>query len=167
MSPDSFQRDLQLTDYRRDVYPIEITARHAIRSGSDLMIGYLYSRTHSNEIFDYSVDDLVISNQSAGPLPWDTPHRIVSRGAFQTSIWKLLLNYFAEYHTGFPFSAVNSRYVVVGVPNGFRYPAYFALNVGAEKRVPFFGKQWAVRFLTFAGGQSRAFTARLRFVGRK
>ena len=72
----------------------------------------------------------------------------------------------------------------------FRYPSYFALNAGAEKRFPFRGYQWAVRlsvinatghnnyssvinnvdapnFLMFSGGQHRAFTARLRFVGRR
>src|SRR5207249_4513109 len=100
----------------------------------DLMLGYLHSQTHSNKIFDYSVDDLILATQSAGPLTWDTPHRVISRGAFQTKIWSLFLSYFAEYHTGFPFSAVNSLYEIVGVPNGFRYPSYFAINVGAEKR---------------------------------
>jgi hypothetical protein len=63
------------------------------------------------------------------------------------------------------------------------------VNIGAEKRFPFYGRQWAVRlslinatghhnynavinnidapnFLSFAGGQSRALTARLRLVGR-
>jgi hypothetical protein len=101
-----------------------------------------------------------------------------------------LFSYFAEYHTGFPFSAVNSQYQLADVANGFRYPAYFNLSIGAEKRFPFRGYQWAVRlsvinatghrnynsvinnidaanFLTFSGGQSRAFTARIRFVGRR
>ena len=68
--------------------------------------------------------------------------------------------------------------------------SYFNVNIGAEKRFPFYRYQWAIRlsvinatghhnynsvinnidapnFLTFAGGQHRAFTARLRFVGRK
>jgi hypothetical protein len=101
-----------------------------------------------------------------------------------------LLSYFAEYHTGFPFSAVTSGYQLAGVPNGFRYPAYFNLNVGAERRFNVFHNQWAVRlsminatghhnynsvinnvdapnFRTFGGGQHRAFTARLRLVGKK
>ena len=123
-------------------------------------------------------------------MTWDAPHRVISHGAVQTNIWKLLFSYFGEYHTGFPFTAVNSRYQLAGIPNGFRYPSYFDLNIGAEKRVPFFGYEWALRlsvinatahknfssvinnvdaptFLTFAGGQHRAFTARLRLVGRK
>jgi hypothetical protein len=115
---------------------------------------------------------------------------VISRGSLQTRIWNLLFSYFSEYHSGFPFSAVNSQYQVVGVPDGFRYPAYFNLSIGAEKPFPFHGYQWAVRlsainltghhnpnavlnnvgaphFPTFSGGQSRAFTARLRFVGRR
>ncbi|HEY2385146.1 MAG TPA: hypothetical protein VGK48_28555 [Terriglobia bacterium] len=78
----------------------------------------------------------------------------------------------------------------MAVPNGYRYPSYFNLNIGLEKRFPFRGYQWAARvavvnftgsndcnavinnvdapnFLMFSGGQARAFTARIRFVGRK
>jgi hypothetical protein len=40
---------------------------------------------------------------------------------------------------------VNSRYQLAGIPNDFRYPSYFDLNIGAEKRVPFFECEWAVR----------------------
>ena len=97
--------------------------------------------------------------------------------------------YFAEYHTGFPFSAVDSRYVIVDVPDSSRFPSYFSLNLGVEKRFPFYRRQWALRlavvnltshsnpntvvnsvdapnFGTFAGGQSRALTFRLRLVGQ-
>ena len=154
------------------------------------MIDYVYSRSRSNKIFNYTLEDLVLTPEASGPLAWDVPNRLISRGAVQTNIWKVLFSYFAEYHTGFPFSAVNSQYQLVDAPNGFRYPAYFNLSIGAEKRFPFHGYQWAVRlsvinatghhnfnsvinnvdapnFLSFSGGQGRAFTARLRFVGRR
>jgi hypothetical protein len=116
--------------------------------------------------------------------------RVISRGSAQTGIWKLLFSYFFEYHTGFPFSAVNSQYRLQGIPNGYRYPAFLSLNAAAEKRFRFRGNEWAFRlsainltghsnynavinnvdaedFLKFAGGQRRAFTARIRLVGRK
>jgi hypothetical protein len=115
---------------------------------------------------------------------------VISRGSVQTNLWKLLFSYFAEYRTGFPFSSVNSQYRLAGAPNGMRYPDYFSANLAAEKRFRFRGHEWAFRlsainltghrnynsvinnvdspeYLTFAGGQRRAFTARIRLVGRK
>lgn len=183
-------RSFQLTDQRRDRYDAaEITVRRSLKQGSEVMFDYTYSRARSNQIFTYSLEDLVLATQAAGALPWDTPHRVISRGSRSTKRWDLLLSYFAEYHTGFPFSAVNSQYVVVETPDSFRYPAYFSLNLAAEKRFPLFRQQWALRlavvnatghsnpntvinnvdapnFGTFAGGQARAFTFRLRLVGR-
>jgi hypothetical protein len=75
----------------------------------------------------------------------------------------------------------------VGAPGQFRFPNYFELDVGLEKRFGFRGKVWALRAsainvtnhnnpnvvdtvvspFAFAGGQRRAFTGRLRLVGRK
>ncbi|HMF01180.1 MAG TPA: TonB-dependent receptor [Terriglobia bacterium] len=191
ISTDPLRQDLELTNTRRDRYrAVDVSVRRSFRDGADVMIDYTYSRSRSNKIFDYALEDFLLAPQASGPLTWDAPQRVISHGAVQTNIWKLLFSYFGEYHTGFPFSAVNSRYQLSGIPNGFRYPSYFDLNIGAEKRVPFFGYEWAVRlsvinatahknfssvinnvdaptFLTFAGGQHRAFTARLRLVGRK
>ena len=176
---------------RRDRYrSIDLSLRRSLRNNrGDLMIDYIHSRARSNKIFDYTLEDFTLTPQASGPLAWDVPNRVISRGALQTNLWNLLFSYFAEYHTGFPFSAVNSQYQLVNVPNGYRYPSYFSLNIGVEKRFPFHGYQWAVRlsainatghhnynavinnvdapnFLFFSGGQARAFTARLRFVGR-
>jgi hypothetical protein len=191
LSADAFRQDLQLTNNRRDRYrSLDISLRKSLHGAGDLMIDYVYSRSRSNKIFNYTLEDLVLTPEASGPLAWDVPNRLISRGAVQTNIWKVLFSYFAEYHTGFPFSAVNSQYQLVDAPNGFRYPAYFNLSIGAEKRFPFHGYQWAVRlsvinatghhnfnsvinnvdapnFLSFSGGQGRAFTARLRFVGRR
>ena len=77
---------------------------------------------------------------------------------------------------------------LVGPPNRLRFPDYLSLNLGVERRFRVFGRIWAVRiaavnasghlnpdavinnidaadFLRFAGGQKRAFTARIRLVG--
>ncbi len=186
----TFGTRLELSDQRADRYDsAEFTLRRTLRPGSEVMVDYMYSRARSNQIFTYSPENLVLANQVGGRLPWDTPNRVISRAAFPTKRGGLLVTYFAEYHTGFPFSAVDSRFVVAGVPDSFRFPSYFSLNVGVEKRFPFYGRQWALRlavvnitghsnpntvvnsvdapnFGTFAGGQSRALTFRLRLVGQ-
>ena len=187
----SLQQNFELNNSRADRYhALDLSLRRSLANGGEMMLSYTYSRARSNKVIDYSLDDFLLTGQSTGPLLWDTPHRVITRGARQTGWWDLLFSYFAEYHTGYPFSAVNSRYQLAGVPNGFRYPSYLNVNVAAERRFGFYHYQWGVRlsvinltghhnynsvinnvdapnFLTFGGGQHRAFTARLRLVGKK
>jgi hypothetical protein len=113
---------------------------------------------------------------------------VVSTGWTPLPVWGLLLSGFVEYRTGFPFSVINEQQQLVGAPNSVRFPNYFSLNLGLEKRFPFKGHEWAVRvsgvnitrhsnpdsvvnnidagpsFLTYAGGQRPAFTFRLRLI---
>jgi hypothetical protein len=191
VSADPTRQLFQLNGNRSDRYQaVGLSLRHSLQRDADFMIDYTYSRARSNSLFDHSVKEFLLAGRAAGPLSWDAPHRLISRGAAQTGIWNLLFSYFFEYHTGFPFSAVNSHYRLQGTPNGYRYPAYLSVNAAAEKRFRFRGHEWAFRlsainltahdnynavinnvdaadFLTFAGGQRRAFTARIRLVGRK
>ena len=191
VSADPMRQQFQLNGNRSDRYrAVDVSLHHSLQSGTEFMVDYTYSRARSNSLFDYSVTEFLLAGRAAGPLSWDTPHRVISRGAQQTHFWNLLFSYFAEYRTGFPFSAVDSQYRLAGTPNSFRYPDYFSVNAAAEKRFRFRGHEWAFRlsainltghrnynsvinnveapdFLTFAGGQRRAFTARIRLVGRK
>ncbi len=98
--------------------------------------------------------------------------------------------YLLETRTGFPFSVVNDEGFLVGLPNERRFPTYFNLNLMLEKKFRFFHYLWAWRFgannltahnnpnvvnnnidspffLTYGGGQRRAFTVRLRLLGRR
>ena len=126
--------------------------------------------------------------QQAGPLDWDTPNRIICTGWTPVPFWNLFLSYFFEYRSGFPFSIVNEQQQVVGPANSLRFPNYASLNLGIEKRIHFFTRNWAVRltmlnvtnhdhpdsvinnidspdFMKFAGGQRLSFTARIRLIG--
>jgi hypothetical protein len=100
------------------------------------------------------------------------------------------LSYFLEYRTGYPFSIVNLQQQLVGPPNAMRFPDYASLNLSLERKFTLRGYLWALRieavnaldrknpntvlsnidapnFGAFSGGQQRAFTARVRFAGRK
>jgi hypothetical protein len=97
-----------------------------------------------------------------------------------------------DYRTGYPFSVVNQQQFLIGAADSRRFPDYASLNISLEKKFRFRGYLFAVRgsainvlgrqnpdvvvnnvdalptqFLTFAGGQGRAFTGRLRFIGKK
>jgi hypothetical protein len=98
--------------------------------------------------------------------------------------------YLVEYRTGFPFSVVDQQGFLIGSPNSARYPDYFSLNLHFEKQFRAIHYLWAWRFgmdnltnngnpnsvnnvfgtpefRTYGRGQARAFSVRLRFLGRR
>jgi outer membrane receptor protein involved in Fe transport len=180
-----------LQDHRKDRYrAVTISARHVFPESTELFAAYTRSRARSNEVLNPALGSIFCAPQQSGPVAWDTPNRLLSWGWTPTHIWGIQLSYLFEYRTGYPFSAVNLRQQLVGPPNGLRFPAYANLNLGLEKKFAFRGYLWAARieavnifdrlnpdtvvnnvdaptFGSFAGGQGRAFTLRVRFAGRK
>lgn len=98
--------------------------------------------------------------------------------------------YLVEYRTGFPFGVVSEDGFLVGAPNSRRYPDYFNINLHLEREFRALHYLWAWRFgfnnltnngnpnavnnvmgtpqfLTYGRGQARAFTVRLRLLGRR
>lgn len=98
--------------------------------------------------------------------------------------------YLVEYRTGFPFEIVDEEGLLVGRPNSVRFPDYFNLNLHLERQFRALHYLWAWRFgfnnltnngnsnvvnnvlgtpqfLTYGRGQVRAFSVRLRLLGRK
>ncbi|MGD0125237.1 MAG: carboxypeptidase regulatory-like domain-containing protein [Terriglobia bacterium] len=175
-------------DERGDRYRSgEIWVRRVFRNKAEIYADYTRSSTRSNEALDYSLLTPYFVPQAPGRLLWDTPNRLIAWGKSPLPLWQLFLSCRAEYRTGYPLDAVNEQLQLVGAPGQFRYPGYFDLDVGLEKRFHFRGQEWAIRVssinatnhdnpnavntfvspFAFAGGQRRAFTARLRLVGRK
>jgi hypothetical protein len=180
-----------LEDHRKDRYrAATISARHIFSDNLQFYGAYTRSVAHSNQVLDPTLGDIFFVAQQSGPTLWDAPNRFLSWGWAPTHIWGLQLSYFVEYRTGYPFSAVNLQEQIVGPPDSLRFPAFVNLNLGLEKKFGFRGHLWAARgeavnilgrlnpdavvnnvaapnFGTFAGGQGRAFTLRVRFIGRK
>jgi hypothetical protein len=98
--------------------------------------------------------------------------------------------YLVEYRTGFPFSIVDQNGFQVGPPGSARYPDYFNVNLHFERKFMAMHYLWAWRFgfnnltnngnpvtvnniigtpefRTYGRGQVRAFSVRLRMLGRK
>jgi hypothetical protein len=98
--------------------------------------------------------------------------------------------YLVERRSGFPFSAVNEEGFLAGPPNSLRLPSYLSVNLHFERKFRALHYLWAWRFgfnnitnngnpntvnnnidspafLAYGRGQSRAFTVRLRLVGRR
>jgi hypothetical protein len=180
-----------LQDHRKDRYrSATFSARHVFSETTEVYAAYTYSVARSNQLLSPALGSIFYAPQESGPQNWDAPNRLLSWGWTPTHIWGVQLSYFLEYRTGYPFSVVNLEQQLVGPPNSVRFPAYVSLNLGLEKKFGFRGYLWAARiegvnilgrqnpdtvvnnidapnFGAFSGGQSRALTVRVRFVGRK
>ena len=173
----------------RDRYhALTIGAEHGLSKGYRWKVAYTRSVARSNAALDLALTNPFLGIQGPGPLPWDTPNRVVS------SAWVPFgrnygLAYLFESRSGYPFTAASERTGLLGAPNSYRYPNYFSLNVEVE-RVLHIGKhRWGLRggfvnitnhknfntvnniiespnFLSYAGGQKRAFVTRIRLIGK-
>jgi hypothetical protein len=179
-----------LASQRTEAYDaVEVSARQTLKRLYGWMAGYTRSSARSNAIYRVGPDDYFFSTDNHGPLAWDAPHRFVSWAYLPTFREPWAFATLLEYRTGFPFSAANNAGVVALPANGYRFPAYFSLNVDLERRIRFKGNLWALRagltnitnhfnpdsvngitesanFLQFSGGQRRLLEFRVRWLGR-
>jgi hypothetical protein len=180
-----------LQDNRKDRYrSATFSVRHVLSETTEVYGAYARSRAHSNEVLNPVQGSIFFAPQQSAPVAWDAPNRFLTWGWTPTHIWNVQFSYFFEYRTGYPFSVVNLQQQLVGAANSLRFPAYANLNLALERKFAFRGYLWGVRvemvnafnrenqnvvvnnidapnFGTFEGGQGRAFTARVRFAGRK
>jgi hypothetical protein len=184
-----------LQSTRRDKYrSATIAARHTFEKGAVLFGSYTRSRANTDQALDPVLGSLFFAPQQGAPLLWDAPNRALSWGTVPTPFWGIDFAYLFEYRTGYPFSVVNQQQFLIGSPNNMRFPDYASLNISLEKKFRFGKYLFAVRgsvinltdrqnpnvvvnnidavgvtppFLNFSGGQGRAFTGRLRFLGKR
>jgi hypothetical protein len=175
----------------------QVGARHRFRQHYEIFGAYTRSRLRTNQVFDFSLDFPLLSPQRPGPYPWDVPNRFVSWGILPffklPIVHKFDVVYSAEARSGQPFYATTDQgQISTAYPFGtLRLPTYYSINLQVEKRVHLFGRYWAVRggfdnvtnhanaYLsngiidathpapTFLDGSRRAFTARIRYLGRQ
>jgi hypothetical protein len=185
-----FSGQFTLTNNRHDHYEAATaTFRHVFKQNHEVFLSYTRSRALTNADFGYNLDNVFFSPQAGGPLPWDTPNRILSHGWLPLT-HKIDAAYTLDWRTGFPFTLMNNSEEVVGAPYSERFPTYFSLDFSLERRFTIFGFQWAIRagvdnitgrsnysvvdsninsphFLTYSGALGRSFIARIRLLGRK
>jgi Carboxypeptidase regulatory-like domain/TonB dependent receptor len=188
--------DFFLQNTRDDRYDaLQITLRHNFRGNYSVMGSYTRSSARSNQALDFNVDNPVLSAQQPGPYPWDAPNRFLSWGYVPFFKLPVLhqteLAYSMETRSGFPFSLLNDQQELISQVGAERFPEYFSLNVQLEKRFHFLGYYLALRggmdnitgrcdpFVvnsvidathpapTFSACLGRAFTSRIRLLGRK
>ncbi len=180
-----------LSNRRRDVYDsAEFGVRKNFSRQYEITASYVRSRALSNAVVDVASDDPRIITDNVGRLPWDAPNRYVSWGYLPTLWRNWSLAYLLEWRSGFPFSVEDDEGRVAGPINSRRFPAWFELNLHAERRFLFRGHYWAGRvgfnnitshenptvvnanaasphFLVFYGSRDRSMNFRIRWLGKK
>jgi hypothetical protein len=173
---------------------VEVEARRSFADGYTLFGAYTHSTAHTNAAIDYIPTISMLGPQQSGPLPWDTPNRVISWGWLPFLVpwfkknWDFV--YTLDWRTGFPFTAVDANHVVVGAAGGQRFPDYAAFSPGLEWRFHFRGSYFGLRgvienitdsedpavvnnviaspqYGTFSEFQGRAFTARIRLISSR
>lgn len=173
---------------------VEIEARRTFSGSYTLFGAYTHSSAHTNAAIDYVPTVSELAPQQPGPLPWDTPNRFLSWGWLPFAVpyfkrdWDFV--YTLDWHTGFPYTAINANHFVVGAPGAFRFPNYMNFSPGLEWRFHFRGMYLGLRgvlenatnhadplvvnnvvdspqFGVFTEPYGRAFTARIRLIESK
>lgn len=166
-----------------------VNLRRQFKGNHFVFASYTRSRARSNAALSFSLENPVFGPQVAGPLPWDAPNRLIAWG-FLPLLRGYDLAYILDTRSGFPFDLVNQNQQLVAAPGAGRIPAYFSLNLAAEKRFHLFHFEWALRagfnnvtnhnnpvavdnnvnspqFLTYQGSEGRVLTGQIRLLGRK
>jgi len=182
------------TNLRRDSYDeVAFTVRHSFGAQYEWLASYVHSRAVSNAVLDVSVDQPLQVGDNLGPMPWDSPNRLLSWGYLPPPLKRFQENwaiaYLLDWRTGFPYSVTTDAGEVVGLVDAHRFPSNLDLNLHLERRFVFRGYRCAVRlgannltgsrnptavsnvigspsFMRFYGDEGRHFVIRLRLFGR-
>lgn len=184
-----------LTNERRDHYDsVEFDARRFFANGYTVFASYTHSAARTSAALNYMPTPSLLGAQQSGPLAWDTPNRLISWGWMPLMLPKLKKSwdvvYTFDWHSGFPYTAVNANQQVVGAAGGQRFPDYVSFSPGLEWRFHLRGAYFGVRgvlenatnrsdpavvnnvvdspdYGTFSEFLGRAFTTRIRLIGAK
>ncbi len=142
-------------------------------------------------MLNYFPTPAIIGPQATGPLPWDTPNRVLSWGWLPVPKFKRIdFVYAFEWRNGFPFLPVDANRALVASATYPRFPDYLSFSPGIEIRFHVYKYYLGLRgvlenatshknplivnnvidspfFRTFGEFQGRSLTARIRIIGRK
>ena len=110
-----------LTNARQDHYVSEeFDLSRTFANGYRLFGAYTHSSALTNAALDYMPTVSLLGPQQSAPLPWDVPNRVISWGWLPLLLPRLKRSwdfvYTLDWHTGFPYNAVNANQQVVARP---------------------------------------------------
>jgi len=190
-NPGAITADYVLTNQRQDQYDsVEVSLGQPLKGRFQWMVSYTHSRAESNAVIERTVDQPLSVSADTGPLPWDTPNRLLSWGYLPAWSRSWSFAYMVDWHKGLPFSVQDDYGQLVGSVDDKRFPTYFELNVLLERIISCRGYRLALRagfnnitghfnptlvekvqggatFLSEYNGQPRALNFQVRFLGHR
>jgi hypothetical protein len=117
-------------------HEFEATVRVRPSESADLNISYVHSlaRGDLNTLSQVFVpfEQPVIRPNFYGDLSSNVPNRLIAWGVFKIP-WKITASPVLDWHTGFPYSAVDELQNYVGQPDSLRFPPFLALDLKMSK----------------------------------
>jgi hypothetical protein len=125
----------------------ESTVRIRASDKADLSASYVHStgRGDLNSLSDIFVpfEQPVIRPNAYANLPANIPNRLVMWGSFKIP-WKMTASPVLDFHSGFPYSAVDVLQNYVGTPNSRRFPTFASLDLEMSR-------DFRLKFLPWVG----------------
>jgi hypothetical protein len=133
----------ELTSTGRSSYvQEEVEAHFAKGARADVNASFVHStaREDLNSLLDFvdAVLQPVISTNAYAAAAADVPNRLLLRGRIAvTNGWQLIGT--TDWRSGLPYSVVNEDLDFVGARNAHRFPRYFRVDTGVERRLTVHG----------------------------
>src|SRR5207342_2440099 len=115
----------------------EVSIHLARDTRGDVTASYVHSSADESlntllNFFDVVMQPVIGENDYA-PAMADAPNRFLLRGTMRpTASWLFLGT--VDWRSGLPYSIVNDDLEFVGARNALRFPVYFRVDAGVERR---------------------------------
>jgi hypothetical protein len=118
----------------------QVSMRRTFPKQQQLFVSYVWSAA-VGELNDFmtlftAFDTPLLQPGGMSRLSADAPHRWLAWGTVNLPLG-LVASPVLEWHSGFPYSVLDARYLYVGEPNSASFPAFMALDLIAYKTVTY------------------------------
>jgi hypothetical protein len=131
---------------------IQISARKKWAGDQQLFVSYVRS-VSKGELNDFAsvfggFDAPLVQPGGFSRMPADAPNRVLAWGTFNLPR-RVVVSPVVDWHDGFPYSSVDSRYFYAGTPNAERFPAFMSTDLIVYKTFTAKGRDADVGFQLF------------------
>jgi carboxypeptidase family protein len=131
---------------------LQISARRTFEHDQQIFVSYVRS-VSNGELNDFAAltqgfDVPLVQPGGMARLAADAPNRVLAWGTFNLPK-RVVVSPVVEWHDGFPYSPVDTRYVYFGPPNSHRYPDFFSTDLVVYKTFTAKGRNADVGFQLF------------------
>ncbi len=120
---------------------LEVSGKFTFKGGQQLNATYTRSRAEGSlNTFDGFLGNFpsgLVRDDFYGNLPADAPNRLVIWGRLKAHVWDLYVMPLVEFHSGFPYAALDAMQNYVGIPysDATRYPDFFSPDARIMKDI--------------------------------